>query len=281
MLFRNFRKQSHSFDDGYPIRDVARWSLEKHRIFKDYLGFFFGDKKLPECREISFVAPNAGSGLCRSGAHVFRDLPLIALDKRYPFTKYIFSAFETQAAALKIRVNKTFRSRNTVILNRTEDMDDLDRIRLYLPDPATTHKTKNLCLLDINTLELGFDFIKALSQLKIELVLFFVLHLKDQKAYQEILDEQPDVLGHFTGEPVGDTFGNVSNNELFFRTLVNRYLSLLSDLGYNIQGGYYPCDVSDTGLSFFYSGYFSMQHSVKKMKRFLGGERRTQYQLFH
>ena len=87
----------------------------------------------------------------------------MALQQELPIAKYVFCESDAeQFRVLKIRTNKYFKEKNTILLNgRPEDL--LDKIKMYVPKPRRDHKVAVFCVADSFGLEPDFNVIQDLK----------------------------------------------------------------------------------------------------------------------
>ena len=136
-------------DDNLITPVVGDWAEEKYRLFQCYAELFTTSMK-GKWQHLVYIDLFAGPGRARirGTRRIIPAPPLLALELRYPFTRYIFSEFnEAKLDTLRQRVSKL---RSTVdahfVLGDTNaNIDRIvilpgaiqkrARINLLLPDP--------------------------------------------------------------------------------------------------------------------------------------------------
>ncbi len=255
-------------NDGFAIREIEKWNVEKYRLIGKYIETFTQSMR-ERSEDMIYVDLTAGSGInkIKETDDLILGSPLIALSNPIAFSKYIFCERETELVqALKIRINKQFRRKNVVIFGRDVNLMT-DKFSFYIPKNNGKYKVSGICLIDAFSMNIHFEAIKALAELGMNFLLVFSMPFNEYQNHDYYKTEGKDTLEKFMGKPVGELEGlqDATTNELYFRYLVKNYKTSIESLGYKATGSFQPISSTEMDLPFYYLGYFAQNHSAEKM----------------
>jgi three-Cys-motif partner protein len=161
-------------DDGYCKEAIGKWSTEKHDLIKIYAEIFSaGMKDKWKYRVYLDLFSGAGYGKVRETSEIVHTSPLLALNLKNKFNKYIFCEIEKEKInALKQRVKRDYSETNVSYIE-----GDVNRctetILEEIPQSVGEFNVLCFCVVDPYSLKnLVFKTIKKISERRID---FFVL----------------------------------------------------------------------------------------------------------
>ena len=114
MILEKFNPGFPASDDGFSIENGTHQTFQKNKIIHHFLHEFTATMRR-KYNYLVYLDLFAGSGLKNLGNKEYTyGAPLIALEEQNGFSKHILCESNTNLAdALRIRVNKYFRNKNT------------------------------------------------------------------------------------------------------------------------------------------------------------------------
>ncbi len=223
-------------DDGFAVTAAEPWVKQKIEIIRQYLSAFV-TAVASQVDELVFVDLFAQNGLCCLGnsKDIFAGIPLMALQQELPITKFVFCESDPeQFRILKIRVNKYFRERNSILLNgRPEDI--IDKIKMYIPESRRGHKVAVFCVGDSFGLEPNFDVIQSLKDSNFTFLIPVTFHLGNRINYSFYLRKEREKLRKFIwlDKEIDTLRKEIDNNAIFYKRLIQIYEHHAQQLGMN------------------------------------------------
>jgi three-Cys-motif partner protein len=167
-------------DDGLLMRPSGNWVVEKLFFLERYLKVFTVSMHEKPWRALNYIDLFAGPGKCRTreGGLVYVGSPLLALGAPYSFSNYFFvdsDARSTEALKKRIgisnlaqRVHVLLGDSNTVVRQIVDHIRQEDS--KYRPGKWPS---LNLAFLDPNGLELHWDTVASLSEVRTDLIIHY------------------------------------------------------------------------------------------------------------
>lgn len=270
-------------DDGFSVTAAEPWIKTKTSIIQQYLQSFVGTLA-GKVDEIVFIDLFAGNGIYSLGARkeLFAAPSLMALSLEMPITKFIFCEKEAeQLRTLKIRVNKNFKAKNTLLLDGKPEAA-IPMFTHYVPRSKGSYKVAVFCLCDSFSFDLHFSTIIQLAEQGFNFLIPFTFALNDRLNYQFYLKENRDKLKSFLNGQ-GDLQRlekSLDSNHQFYKRLVQIYQNNMLSLGYNLSVSTHKADSGLMELPAYQIGFFSKQISTKVIQQDVEATRHVQFELF-
>ena len=269
-------------DDGFSVTAAEPWFKVKVQVIQSYLQAFMA-KVAGRVDDIIFIDLFAGSGLYALGyqKEIFAGSSLASLSSGMPITKWIFCENDPEEVkALKIRVNRYFRTRNVLILEHSPE-ELIEKFRMYVPRNKGKYKVATLCLIDPFSLSIHFDTIRTLADQGFNFLMPFTFSLNNRLDYKYYLNEQRDKLAHFIGgSHEVERLSDVASNSQFYKRLVRIYQNNMLMLGLNTAMSMHKLDSGLMELPVYYMGLFSKQISTKSVQQDVQLGEVIQFELF-
>lgn len=216
-------------DDGLYIPTVGEWSRDKHYFFMRYMDAFTTSMKDKKWSGLHYIDLFAGAGIERLQTSKELDWgsPLIAAYTPYPFDKlHLCEKSKRKYSALKSRVDKIRPDSQVLYGDANHKIHDVVK--------ETPQRTLSLAFLDPYGLHLHFDTVKALSQLRTDLIIYFPDHLDALRNWESnYLDDPNSNLDRWMGS--GCDWRVVLNNapqDRHAEVLRELYITQIKSLGY-------------------------------------------------
>jgi len=284
MILEKFNPKLPASDDGFPIERGTLWTFQKNKIIHHFLHDFTATMRR-KFNYLVYLDLFAGSGIINLGKKGFtHGAPVIALSEQNGFSKHIFCESNTNFAdALRIRVNKYYRDKNSLIFNGNPN-ELIDKLVYYIPDSSEKYKVSTFCLIDPFSMDLDFETVRMLSELGMNFLVVMALPWSDKNHYKIYLDEEREKLNSYLGMPwsLVENDQSIDDNEVFFRLLIKNYHQNLKGLGYEGEGSFYPIDEhTHTEVPFFFVGYYRHTNTLKNIQPNPTKNKSTQVDLFN
>ncbi len=232
-----------SIDDGLPIRDAGEWVENKLYFLSRYLHRFIVSMRGQKWRSINYIDLFSGPGKNRlPNGKTLHGSPLIAISQAKSFDKYFFSDIDPEnIETLKKRcANSPEYSR---ISFRVGDagaiIEDVAKIiekenRIYRPG---IWPSLNLAFLDPHGMELGWQTVERLAQLRTDMIIYY--------SQMGITREAPREINMPSPTPIDNFFGDTRWRDIYrqhqaggvslHRPLLDYYKSKLKAFGYQVD----------------------------------------------
>lgn len=271
-------------NDGFVSGSESSWLIEKNRLIYGYFESFFQNLR-GNYDDIVFVDLCSGSGVNKIGdsAEHILGSPLFTLASPLEFSKYIFcEKDEEKANALKVRVNKSFRSQNILVLQGdTNNM--IDKLQVYIPQTTRKNRVAMLCLLDSGSMDIHFETVEFLADMKASFVNVQSFELNSFYNYQLYQNESRELLNNYLGKAWSSFHHEetIESNELFYRYLVRSYKERMDELGYRSAGGFHRIkDNPEFVIPVYYMGFYSTTQPVTIIEKSVREQAHKQTDLF-
>lgn len=257
-------------DDGFSITVAEPWFKQKVQILGQYLSSFASQLE-GKADQIIFVDLTAGNGLYSLGAgrEVFPGVPLMALQLDLPVSKFVFCENDPeQFKALKIRVNRYFKTKNVVLLDGSWS-ELVDRMSLYVPQAAENYRPAVLCVCNPFSLDVPFDVLDRLAEKGFNFLIPFTFALNDRVDYKHYLQQRKEKLKDYMGgyKDVEKLEKNISGNTDFYRRLVRVYEKNMEALGFDASFSVHKLDSGLMEMPTYTIGLFTRITSSKTIRQ--------------
>jgi three-Cys-motif partner protein len=274
---------SHFNDDGFSITAAEPWFKVKVQLVQHYLHSFVTNAA-SRADEIVFIDLFSGSGLYSVGhkKELFAASSLASLQTELPISKWIFCENDPeQAKALKVRVNKFFRSSNVLIVEEDQDQPALlAKLQGCVPRSKGSYKVATLCLVDPFSLEVPFASLLSLSAtLGCSFLIPFSFIINDRHNYEFYLGEQYPKLKRYVGSDISRA-ESIQSNFHFYKRVVNNFRNNMLVNGHTSSLSVHKLNSALMDLPMFYMGYFSKQVSPKLIQADVQATQQVQFELF-
>lgn len=195
-------------DDGYLTPEIGSWGEDKYSLVKKYAEMFATSmKKKWGARVYVDLFSGPGRARIKRSGKIVLGSPLLAMDVRNQFDKYIFCEEQNQKLdALKTRVNADYASLNAVFI-----LGDANNVVKRILDQLPYSKGKKMlgfCFADPYKLKnLRFATIKALTKRFMDFLILIPTGmdaLRNQTRYEKSNDHTVD---NFLGDQAGEIDG--------------------------------------------------------------------------
>ncbi|HVP42130.1 MAG TPA: three-Cys-motif partner protein TcmP [Terriglobales bacterium] len=151
-------------EDGLPTPEVGPWAEDKYRIVSMYSGMFAtGMKKKWHARVYIDLYSGAGQVRVKSTPRLLFGSPLLALQVRDPFDKYVFCEEDpTLLKALEARSKRIAPQAATSFIPGSCD-ERVKDIVAAIPLPSKNQTVLSLCFVDPFHLGLHFQTLETLA----------------------------------------------------------------------------------------------------------------------
>jgi three-Cys-motif partner protein len=228
-------------DDGLVTPTVGDWAEDKYRLFWCYAELFATSMK-DQWQHRVYVDFFAGPGRARIRGtnRTIPAPPLLALDLKYPFTRYIFSEYQAaKLDALKQRVAKAAPAADAhFVLGDTNA--NIAQIIKHIPQPSKGSRVLTFCFADPYRLaDLKFSTIAALAAARYTDFLVLVPSGMDaNRNRMRYLSAKSEMLDTFLGNmswrdrwPAARRSG-----QRFSEFVVDEFGRAMSEAGYKYDG---------------------------------------------
>lgn len=219
-------------DDGLYTPDIKRHSVEKIQLHNLYARIFATAmrKKWPQ---LAYVGLYSGSGRARlSGTNDIVETSAIAV-LRQPdrFTDYIYVDHDQQCVeALNTRVRALNVSAHITVI-RGDVNESVGLVRDALPVYSRSHGLLAFCFIDPFDLQLRFETIRALSDLKVDFLILLMLGVDGRRNFKQYLaDESSTRIGDLIDAPQWRSEYRAGRNVIHF--LLDRFDAAMQRVGY-------------------------------------------------
>jgi three-Cys-motif partner protein len=223
-------------NDGLPMRPSGPWVAEKLFFLERYLHMFSITMSGKSWCAVNYIDLFAGSGKCRvrDDGKIHLGSPLLALTAPRPFTNYFFA--DADAGSIE------------VLKERCRGSRFFDRIRYYVGDSNVKVRkvvdlikqvnaesrdsewpSLNLAFLDPDGLELRWETVAALAEVRTDLIIHYSQMGITRNAPICVDQSGETVLDRFFG---GGDWRDIYRSTQSLGRLLEYYMSKLRQLGY-------------------------------------------------
>ncbi len=232
--------------------------------------------------DMVFVDTHAGAGYSRlpTGELLFAP-SFLALSSPAPFSRYILcEQREELSQSLKVRINKNFKEQNVLLLQEGPN-ELVEKLEFYLPKIRGRRRVTGLCHIDAFSMEVRFETMKKLADYGMNFFLSLQFPLNAFHNSQFYLNDDTSLLGPFLGEGYNKlVVHSNTNNELFYRNVIQTYKQQLEELGYAVSGTFQKVQLPEVDTALGYVAYCSRKRLSKKVLLQVEHDSTAQYELF-
>lgn len=219
-------------DDGLYTPEIKRHSVEKIQLHNRYAQIFATAmrRKWPQ---LAYVGLYSGSGRARlSGTNDIVETSAIAV-LRQPdrFTDYVYVDHDPRCVeALTARVHALNVSANVRVI-RGDVNESIGLVRDALPAYSRSRGLLSFCFIDPFDLQLRFETIRALSDLKVDFLVLLMLGVDGRRNFKQYLaDESSTRIGDLIDAPQWRSEYRAGRNVIHF--LLDRFDVAMQRVGY-------------------------------------------------
>lgn len=206
-------------DDGLITPEVGAWAEQKYRLVWNYAEMFATSmKNKRDARVYIDLFAGAGRSKIEKSRQIVPASPLLALDIRDPFDKYIFCEAETEKReALITRVRKEYPTISSIFIGDANQ--EVEKVLEEIPKHSSTYRVLSFCFADPYSLKnLQFSTIQRLAEKYVDFLVLLPTHMDAHRNLSYYIEPKNTVIADFTGcrdwrekwkavEGKGQTFG--------------------------------------------------------------------------
>ncbi|MBW2237662.1 MAG: three-Cys-motif partner protein TcmP [Deltaproteobacteria bacterium] len=197
------KNQLQTLDDGLLTPEVGRWSEKKYSLIHNYAEMFAtGMKHKWDCRVYIDLFAGAGKAKIRDSNRIVYASPLLALNVRDRFDRYIFCEFDPDIMdALSQRVRKDHGDVDVKFVQGDVNLK-VDEVIKSIPKHSGRFKVLSFCVVDPFKLSsLDFATIKSLSDFYMDFLVLIACGMDAQRNEKIYLSQNNTVVECFLGDP--------------------------------------------------------------------------------
>jgi len=198
------KNQLQTLDDGLLTPEVGRWSNKKYSLIHNYAEMFAtGMKHKWDCRVYIDLFAGAGKTKIKNSKRIVKASPLLALDVKDRFDRYIFCELDPDLInALSIRVKRKHGDADVKFIKGDINLK-VDEVIQSIPKPSSSFKVLSFCVVDPFKLSsLNFATIKNLSDFYMDFLVLIACGMDAQRNEKKYLSEDNTVVECFLGNPL-------------------------------------------------------------------------------
>ena len=188
-------------DDGLICPEVGRWARTKYRLISLYDALFStGMKDKWDVRFYLDLYAGAGYNKIRGTSTIVFGSPLLAINVKHPFDKYIFC--EEAADKLEALKQRTKRlAPNADVTYIAGDCNSkINDILKAIPRGSKELKVLGLCLVDPYDLGIKIETLRLLSSRFIDFLCLLALSMDARRNYQRYVEPESKKVDDFLGD---------------------------------------------------------------------------------
>lgn len=222
-------------EDGLDCSDVGAWTEQKHRYVAIYAMQFSSGMK-NKWGTLVYLELYAGAGYSRirDTGRLILGSPLLALQLKDPFHKYIFCEENTRKIeALKSRVQRFAPTANVAYIPG-DCNKQVGQIVSEIPMASTSNTVLCLCFADPFDIGLKFQTLQKLSSRYVDFIVLLALHSDANRAYKRYVMEDAVKVDEFLGSRTWRDRWKIAegNGVTFPRFLAQEFDASMQNLGY-------------------------------------------------
>jgi three-Cys-motif partner protein len=183
-------------DDGLVTPDVGVWAEEKYQLVRYYADIFSSAMTGKFTLVYADLFAGAGRAILRSSGRIIPASPLLVLDVRKPFSRYVFSELDAaKTEALRERLRATAPDRDTHVIDGDTN-ENVRRVLDLIPKRSLT-----FCFADpFNIENLRFRTIETLAtNRKVDFLVLLPTGMDPNRNEATYAKASNEVVEHFTG----------------------------------------------------------------------------------
>ncbi|MBU1370505.1 MAG: three-Cys-motif partner protein TcmP [Bacteroidetes bacterium] len=197
------KNQLQASDDGLLTPEVGPWSDIKYRLIYNYAEMFAtGMKHKWDCRVYIDLFAGAGKAKIKNSRRVVNASPLLALNVKDRFDRYIFCEVKSDLMdSLEQRVKKHHGDADIKFVQGDVNLK-VDEVIQSIPKPSKSFRVLSFCLVDpFDLSSLDFETIKSLSTYYMDFLVLIACGMDAQRNEKKYLSEGNTVVECFLGNP--------------------------------------------------------------------------------
>lgn len=229
-------------EDGLPIREFGRWTVQKVEYLKNYISQFEISMKRKPWRQRSYIDLFAGTGKFKveGSGDVHLGSSLVALTTKHPFTHYYFAEYspenievlKTRSTLLPFKKKFYTGDANSEVKKIVKELMRVDKEFLPGKWPSL-----NLAFLDPDGLELEWNTVKQLARVdRMDMVIHYSQSGLTRNFELCYTTDEETIIDRFFGDQewrkIYQKWRNKASKKGLHRELMDYYQAKLAALGY-------------------------------------------------
>ncbi len=225
-------------NDGLPVAEVKPWAEDKYNLIHYYISQFATSMKQKWDARI-YIDLFAGCGVSKiKGTEKFLlGSPLIAMNIKYPFDKYIFCDIESEYLNVLEKRQKKYLSHLSTEFILGDVNTKTNSILNCIPRPSKNYKVLTFCLIDPYKLK-NFQFITIsdLSKIYVDFLLLIPTNMDLKRNWLNYLQPNNSTIDLFLGESNWreDWKKNFKEGVKFSYFFVKKFNKQMEELNYRV-----------------------------------------------
>ena len=268
-------------DDGFNILASEAWYKAKVSLIQQYFASFV-THVADRVDDIIFLDLFSGNGFFSLGyqREIYANAALAILGMDLPVKKYIFCERNVEdLKALKIRVNKFYRSKNVLILGDHPD-HLVEKFSYYIPEDKGKYRVAVFCLVEPFSLDIAYPTLDKMAGRGYTFLIPYLLPLNQNRNVRFYTVEKKEKLKNFLKICQEDSFPLSASPFHFYKKLVHIHQNNLLMMGLNSTLLTQKLESVVMDVPSYYLGLYSSKFSVKAIHREVWGQRQQQFSLF-
>ncbi len=251
-------------NDGLILPEVGSWAITKYRNIGTYCSIFSSGmrNKWDSLVYIDLFA-GAGKSIIKNTETILPGSPLLALNTRTPFNKYIFCEEDkAKHDALINRVNDLFPDRDCVFLYGDSNRL-VNQLLKEIPKPSAKNKVLSFCFIDpFHASQLKFDTILGISRIFVDFLILIPSYMDINRNFNSYYRKEDQSIDLFLGRNDWreEWESRALNPKMFGQFVLGLFCAKMNSIGYICKS---PQDVilvrfdEDKKQPLYHLGFFS------------------------
>jgi three-Cys-motif partner protein len=224
-------------DDQLETGEVGPWAEEKYQILWLYASLFSSGMKYKWDKRV-YVDLYAASGHARvkGTSRLVYGSPLLALQVRSPFDKYVFcEESHERIRALEVRA-KTLAPHADITVLEGDCNERIEDIIAAIPEPSRKQRVLTLCFVDPFSMGIRFSTLEKLATARFtDFLVLLALFMDANRNYDVYIEEESGRVADFLGDPKWRDRWKVAQQagKAFPAFLAEAFTSRMVSLGYS------------------------------------------------
>ncbi len=250
-------------NNGMPISIVGHWAADKYKLIQYYVAEFATSMKMKWGTRV-YIDLFAGSGVSKikNTTKILPASPLIAMNIKDPFDKYIFSDIdEEKLDTLKNRQKKLFPELSVEFISGDVNTN-VSSILQHIPQWSRNNTVLTFCLVDpYNLSNLHFNTISQLSNILIDFLVLIPTCMDAKRNWLKYLAPTNHTIEKFLGYPDWrlDWEREVKNRVKFERFFVTKFSQQMKSLKFLIPDpdDIFRVKIKDKNVALYHLVFYS------------------------
>lgn len=226
-------------DDGLPMRSSGDWAYGKLHYVNEYIFRFIVSMQSKQWRAIHYIDLFSGPGKNRlENGKFIHGSPILALLQPRSFNRYFFADSNPQNIEVLKKRCASFGESISIDYYVGDANQVVDAICNYIQKVDKEYipgawRSLNLAFLDPEGLELHWETVEKLAQLRTDMIIYY-----PQMAITRNADNAPEAIDHYFGDTGWRqiyTQHKLGNLQFLHRSLLDYYKKKLENFGYVIK----------------------------------------------